>query len=54
MDDWHGTTAMLVINQLPADQWYSGIGDNTLAATNLDNERSYENEIIIMSATVVF
>jgi hypothetical protein len=31
VDDRHGTTSTMVISQLPADEWYSGTGDNTLA-----------------------
>lgn len=36
MDDRHGQTATLVISQLPTDQWYTSIGDNTLADAILD------------------
>jgi len=36
MDDRHGTTSILIISQLPTDQWYSAIGDNTLADAILD------------------
>jgi DNA replication protein DnaC len=36
MDDRHGATSTMVISQLPTDQWYSGIGDNTLADAILD------------------
>jgi DNA replication protein DnaC len=36
MDDRHGHTATLVISQLPTDQWYASIGDNTLADAILD------------------
>ncbi|QYZ66149.1 MAG: ATP-binding protein [Gammaproteobacteria bacterium (ex Lamellibrachia satsuma)] len=36
MDDRHGTTSILVISQLPTDQWYASIGDNTLADAILD------------------
>jgi len=31
MDDRHGQTSTLVMSQLPTDQWYASIGDNTLA-----------------------
>ncbi|WP_315853618.1 ATP-binding protein [Marinobacterium arenosum] len=31
MDDHHGQPSTLVISQLPTDQWYASIGDNTLA-----------------------
>ncbi|PLX60044.1 MAG: hypothetical protein C0630_17490 [Sedimenticola selenatireducens] len=36
MDDRHGHTSTLMISQLPADQWYASIGDNTLADAILD------------------
>ena len=36
MDDRHGYTSTGVISQLPTDQWYAGIGDNTLADAILD------------------
>ena len=36
MDDRHGTTSTVVISQLPTDQWYASIGDNTLADAILD------------------
>lgn len=36
MDDRHGVTSTLMISQLPTDQWYAGIGDNTLADAILD------------------
>lgn len=36
MDDRHGDTSTLVISQLPTDQWYASIGDNTLADAILD------------------
>jgi DNA replication protein DnaC len=36
MDDRHGQTSTLVISQLPIDQWYTSIGDNTLADAILD------------------
>jgi DNA replication protein DnaC len=36
MDDRHGHTSTLVISQLPTDQWYATIGDNTLADAILD------------------
>jgi DNA replication protein DnaC len=36
MDDRHGQTSTLVISQLPTDQWYTSIGDNTLADAILD------------------
>jgi len=36
MDDRHGHTSTVIISQLPIDQWYAGIGDNTLADAILD------------------
>lgn len=36
MDDRHGVTSTLMISQLPTDQWYAAIGDNTLADAILD------------------
>jgi len=36
MDDRHGDTSTLIISQLPTDQWYVSIGDNTLADAILD------------------
>ena len=36
MDDRHGNTSTLVASQLPTDQWYQSIGDNTLADAILD------------------
>lgn len=36
MDDRHGHTSTLMISQLPTEQWYAGIGDNTLADAILD------------------
>lgn len=36
MDDRHGNTSTVIISQLPTDQWYQSIGDNTLADAILD------------------
>ena len=36
MDDRHGHTSTVMISQLPTDQWYTSIGDNTLADAILD------------------
>ena len=36
MDDRHGVTSTLMISQLPTEQWYASIGDNTLADAILD------------------
>ena len=36
MDDRHGSKSTVVLSQLPTDQWYAAIGDNTLADAILD------------------
>lgn len=36
LDDRHGATSTGVLSQLPTNQWYDGIGDNTLADAILD------------------
>ncbi len=36
MDDRHGYSSTVIISQLPTDQWYQSIGDNTLADAILD------------------
>ena len=36
MDDRHGSTSTVMISQLPTDQWYAAISDNTLADAILD------------------
>ena len=36
MDDRHGTTSTVIISQLPTEQWYEMIDDNTLADAILD------------------
>ena len=36
MDDRHGHASTAMISQLPTDQWYAAIGDNTLADAILD------------------
>lgn len=36
MDDRHGHSSTVVISQLPTDEWYANIGDNTLADAILD------------------
>lgn len=36
MDDRHDNSSTLIISQLPTDQWYQSIGDNTLADAILD------------------
>jgi DNA replication protein DnaC len=36
MDDRHNSSSTTIISQLPTDQWYQSIGDNTLADAILD------------------
>ena len=36
MDDRHGSTSTVMISQLPTEEWYADIGDNTLADAILD------------------
>ena len=36
MDDRYEQSATVIISQLPTDQWYEAIGDNTLADAILD------------------
>ncbi len=36
MDDRHESSSTVIISQLPTDQWYQSIGDNTLADAILD------------------
>ncbi len=36
MDDRHGCASVIIISQLPTEQWYEMIGDNTLADAILD------------------
>lgn len=36
MDDRYGLNSTMIISQLPTDQWYAAIGDNTLADAILD------------------
>lgn len=36
MDDRHDQSATAILSQLPTDQWYQSIGDNTLADAILD------------------
>lgn len=36
MDDRHGHSSTVVISQLPTEEWYTSIGDNTLADAILD------------------
>ena len=35
-DDRHGSASTVMVSQLPVDQWYVTVGDNTLADALLD------------------
>ena len=47
MDDRHGSTSTLMISQLPTDQWYATIGDNTLADAILDRLMHNAHRLIL-------
>lgn len=47
MDDRHANTSTMVISQLPTDQWYAGIGDNTLADAILDRLMHNAHRLIL-------
>jgi len=47
MDDRHGSLATTMISQLPTDQWYHAIGDNTLADAILDRLMHNSHRIIL-------
>ena len=47
MDDRHGDTSTVVISQLPTDQWYATIGDNTLADAILDRLMHNAHRLIL-------
>jgi len=47
MDDRHGDTSTVVISQLPTDQWYANIGDNTLADAILDRLMHNAHRLIL-------
>ncbi len=47
MDDRHGDTSTVVISQLPTDQWYTSIGDNTLADAILDRLMHNAHRLIL-------
>ncbi len=47
MDDRHGDTSTVVISQLPTDQWYAAIGDNTLADVILDRLMRNAHRLIL-------
>ena len=36
MDDRHGSASTVMVSQLPVDQWYVTVGNNTLADALLD------------------
>ena len=45
MDDRYQQSATLMISQLPTDQWYQAIGDNTLADAILDRLMHHSHRI---------
>jgi DNA replication protein DnaC len=47
MDDRHGHSSTLMISQLPTDQWYASIGDNTLADAILDRIMHNAHRLIL-------
>jgi DNA replication protein DnaC len=47
MDDRHNLSATVIISQLPTDQWYQVIGDNTLADAILDRLMHNAHRIIL-------
>lgn len=47
MDDRHGTLSTTLISQLPTDQWYHSIGDNTLADAILDRLMHHSHRLVL-------
>ena len=47
MDDRYGYRSTAVLSQLPTDQWYNCIGDNTLADAILDRLMHNAHRIVI-------
>jgi len=47
MDDRQGDASTVVISQLPTDQWYASIGDNTLADAILDRLMHNAHRLIL-------
>lgn len=47
MDDRHGSTSTAIISQLPTDQWYQSIGDNTLADAILDRLMHNSHRLVL-------
>lgn len=37
MDERHGLSSTIIISQLPTEEWYRAIGDNTLADAIIDH-----------------
>lgn len=52
MDDRYDKTSTLMISQLPTDQWYQSIGDNTLAEAILDRLMHNAHRIILKGETL--
>ena len=47
MDDRYGCRSTTVLSQLPTDQWYNCVGDNTLADAILDRLMHNAHRIVI-------
>ena len=47
MDDRHGSKSTIVLSQLPTDEWYAAIGDNTLADAILDRLMHNAHRLIL-------
>lgn len=52
MDDRYDKTSTIMISQLPTDQWYQSIGDNTLAEAILDRLMHNAHRIILKGETM--
>ena len=52
MDYRHGDTSTVVISQLPTDQWYAAIGDNTLADAILDRLMHNAHRLLLKSESM--
>ena len=47
MDDRHGSKSTIVLSQLPTDEWYAAIGDNTLADAILDRLMHNSHRLVL-------
>jgi len=52
MDDRHGAKSTVMISQLPTDQWYAAIGDNTLADAILDHLMHNAHRLLLMGESM--